>query len=192
MLGAVLLTATFFFVLRQSSIGGAQIDTMTYQNQKAYLESYVEYVKSLDQTALENLSLTNPINFDNGAIIGNVTNQVEEIEGVLDSGDSVDYTFVTANVDIEWNLCSDGEDSDLEITPDPGAPTTGLCGDYESLVAFSGGPLTLTSLNAPLHYRITNAIAGTPVTDNQWHISLNTNLGYGKVVEVEEAFVATP
>ncbi|MBU0577366.1 hypothetical protein KJ742_05275 [Patescibacteria group bacterium] len=189
MLGALLLTATFFFVLRLNSLSGVQIDTMNYQNQKAYLESYVEYIKSLDPLDL----VAGPVHFDDNTIVGTVTNQVEAIEGVLDSGDSVDYTFAAVNVDIEWNLCSDGEDSDLAISPDPGPPATGSCGDYDSFVSSPGaGLITLTSLNAPLHYRITNPDPldnGGLVTDKQWHINLFINLGYGKKIEVEEAFV---
>ena len=61
-IGTILISAYFFFATRQLAKAKAQSETMEYRNQKAYLESYIDYLTEHPQV------MSNQ-EFDNGAII---------------------------------------------------------------------------------------------------------------------------
>lgn len=192
LLGALLLTATFFFMIRQSTSGKSQIETIEYQNNKEFFESYVDYIKSLDVTELN--SIKGRISFED--ITGSITNEVEEITGVLDSGDDITYEF-NGNLNIEWNKCGDSNNSDLVLDGTEKSYTGGNCGtaDYDDITVENiiAASFNLLAPNAPFYYRITAVDpVATTLLDKKWHLNLTMNLGYGKKLEVDESFYPAP
>ena len=186
------MTSVFFFLaIRLGVLGGIQRESMEYQNQKAYLQSYVDYIMSLAPAELE--LIKGDIDFD--GITGTITNEVNEIVGVLDAGESVEYKF-DGTIDVDWNLCSNNYKEDIAIAGTEYthvAPPPPLCSDLspgyddiKSTVAVTN-PFTIETKGAPIHYKIT-PVTPTQLLDSQWHLSASIDLGYGKNIEIEKMF----
>jgi hypothetical protein len=185
------MTSVFFFLaIRLGGLGGIQRESMEYQNQKAYLQSYVDYIMSLTPVQLE--TIKGDITFD--GITGTITNEVDEIVGVLDAGESDEYKFA-GTIDIEWNLCSNNHKEDIviagfEYTHDTATPSCSDASpgydDSESGIVVID-PFTIEAKSAPIYYKIT-PVSPTQLFDNQWHLSAKIDLGYGKKIEAEEVW----
>lgn len=165
---------------------------MIHQNQKAYLKSYANYLESLNKGDLE----TAIIEGLPDGISGAVTNQVNEITGVLDSGEDIEYTF-DGDTNIEWNLCSNNQKGGMKIDdteyPHDGTEciTTETGYDDESLSIAVMNPFTITATSAPFHYKIT-ATDGSNITDNKWRMDLSVETEYRKKIEIKRTFIPKP
>jgi hypothetical protein len=202
LLGVAMTSAFFFLATRMSGMGGITRETMEYTNQKVYLESYVDYIMSLTPAQLEtikgNLSFdqisTDPLKY---IINGTLTNEVDEITGVLDEGGvSAPYKFAGI-INIEWNSCTNNNREDIVINGVPYAhipPPPPLCSDTspgyddKALSVSVSNPFTISTKGAPVYYRITNAAVGGKLPSDTWHLKASIDLGYGKKVEVEGWF----
>ena len=180
LLGVAMTSVFFFLAIRLGGLGGIQRESMEYQNQKAYLQSYVAYLMEnpgeMDEEFIDEI------------IKVTLTKSVPAITGILDSGTSVDYSISTT-VNIEWNLCSEIENGNIEVDPG-GTIATGQCGtkNYDSFMQSSPSEtLTLKSPDAPFHYRITKQ-GGGDLMDNLWHLDAEIRLGFRKKIEMEKVF----
>jgi hypothetical protein len=180
LLGVMLTSVFFFMATRLSGMGAEQRQTIQYQNQKAYLDSYVAYL------------MKHPSEID-GKVDGidiKLTQNVTEITGIVDSGkSSAPYPFA-GTITVDWNLCGE-ENYKADITID-GAPhqyAGGGCsgGEYDDSASGINVPsdFTITAPNAPFYYRITSS---NPMKDNKWHLTASIDFGYGKKIEVEKVF----
>jgi len=185
LLGFVLTSVFFFFGMRQRANIAIQRDTALILNSKMYLESYADYLEANAQETA--------INFD--GIKGGVTKIVNKIEGIADIGVATNYQFgASKQIFVEWNKCSDNLGGGLMVngavythdgTPDCDQAET----EYDDVI----GPITVTdpiieTANAPFYFRIT----GTDLTDNEWHLELERDLGYGKKTSISRTFPASP
>jgi hypothetical protein len=185
LLGVMLTSVFFFMAIRLSGMGTLQRETIQHQNQKAYLKSYVAYL-------MENPSEIDG-KFDNIKI--KLTQNVDEITGVLDSGKSVTYPF-SGTINIDWNLCADNQKGDLNVqgtdyTHDSsaGQECAPIGDEYDDSRSGINVPpdFTITAPNAPFHYRIKSADS-VQLKDNKWHLTASINLGYMKKIEMEKTF----
>lgn len=198
LIGSVLLTSTFFFILRQNMNSMSQIETIKYQNSKAYLESYANFIMSLNDPALEGMK--GDINYGNGAVSGSISQNVNSVIGFVDSGDkSAEYQF-TGNFKIQWNKCSDNNSADIMVFYDSAQTTLRHNAGPSSCSIFSDGyydtdlsisvnsiPFSIQSLGAPTYYQISR-IDGAPITEDKWHLNLTMNLGFGDIIEINKVF----
>ena len=183
LLGVMLTSVFFFLAMRLSGLGLSQRETMEYQNQKAYLESYVAYL-------MENPSEPDTT-FDNIEV--ELTQNVSEITGVLDSQGEVEYGF-SGTIIIDWNLCSDNNKGDMEVqgvihvhdSASECSSSSAGHDDQESGVNVPD-PFSIKAPNAPFHYKITPGL-GTQLKDNKWHLEASMDLGYGKKIKIEKVF----
>lgn len=191
MLGFVLTSVFFFFGMRQRAMVSVQRDTTTILNTRAYLESYANYIETLDLSELNNLK-SSGIDFDNGIITGTITNEVSEINGMIDVGSSTSYTF-SGNIYVEWSKCPDDLKGGVLINDVPYSHDSGVeCGPSETYDDVAGAiavtdPVIKTQ-NTPFNYRITPGDGSTQLVDNQWHLEISSELDYGKVITVKRTF----
>ncbi len=177
LLGVLLTTVFFFTATRLQFNASVQRETIAIQNQRAYLESFVEYAKSKGPGVynFEGMNIT-------------ISDQVDTIEGFLDIGDIVQFTFID-DVTVCWNQGT--ENGDIIINDDPkgaGVPCSNS-GSYSSTVAISDGvPLKLQTLQAPLHYYVESNPVGTQLIDVKKHLTATASLEYGKEIRIEEIF----
>lgn len=195
-LGVMLTTVFFFFALRLRDSATIQRDVMVHQNQKAYLNSFADYLETLDDTQLENLK--GSLNAD--GITGTLTNEVEGttgLTGVVDFGQEKSFDFF-GDLTIEWNRCSHNLAADMVVikadtteevknhdTDSPSCAAVSPGYDDTVDVTIPAAPFKLKAVNAPFEYRLTS---DSPLTSNQWHFTGRVDLGYGKKVEVERIF----
>jgi hypothetical protein len=180
LLGVMLTSVFFFMATRLSGMGAEQRQTIQYQNQKAYLDSYVAYL------------MAHPSEID-GKVDGiniKLTQNVTEITGILDSGKTSDPYPFAGTITVDWNLCGEDYDADITINGITYPGTVGSCGDGEEYDDSQTGinvppDFTITAPNAPFYYRITSS---NPMKDNKWHLTAGIDLGYGKKIEVEKVF----
>ncbi len=192
LLGFLLTSVFFFFSMRQRATITVQRDTVAILNARAYLESYADYIELLDEAELNSL-ISSGADFDDD-IIGTVTNVVDKIDGIADTGVPVQYTFTNKEIYIEWNKCSENIEGDLRVNNAIYRhDADSVCGiadeGYDDVI----GPITVTNptietLNAPFYYRIT----GTDLTDSKWHLELSTELHFGKKITVKRTFQPNP
>ena len=183
LLGVMLTSVFFFLAMRLAGLGLTQRETMEYQNQKAYLESYVAYL-------MENPSELDTT-FDNIEV--ELTQNVSEITGIVDSQSEVEYEF-SGTIIIDWNLCSENYKGDMEVQgalhEHDGASecesSSAGHDDQESGVNVPN-PFTIKASNSPFHYKITPGL-GTQLKDKKWHLEASMDLGYGKKIKIEEVF----
>lgn len=176
MLGVVLTSVFFFFAMRLRMNSATQRDTIVYQDQKAYLDSYVGYLMAHPSETT--------INFDD--ITGSLTQKTFEITGLLDSGAEIPYAITDA-VTVKWNTC--GQETGNLLVNDSieklhvANPT---CSEYEDQVSLPAGTsLKLKSLDSPFHYSISSTAL---LTDTKWHLKASIPLEYGKTIDVERTF----
>ena len=203
LLGFMLTSIVFFFSVRLRDNSGLERDTMFYKNQKTYLESYVNYLESLDDTELDGLKGT--LDFD--GIKGILDNEFFEVEGFLDSGDSVTYEFVSApalaattSITIEWNLCSENHNGNLVLTHADGTgihysgSSTTCDEEYKNKInsnintSDTNKSFTIQALDSPFYYKINSTDGTTKIIDKKWHITAYIDGGYGKKIKIEEVF----
>jgi hypothetical protein len=181
LLGVAMTSAFFFLATRMGSMGWITRDSMEYANQKAYLESYADYLTT-------NPSVMDGVEFD--GITVDLTNEVDEITGVLDAGGTKTYSIDSDAIVIKWNKC--GETGGLEIDQTiatQGAAQCGIGDIYDNF--FTTNTITsiiLTSLSSPLHYSIKSTTSDKKITSDTWHLNASIDLGYGKKIEVEREF----
>jgi len=174
LLGLVLTSVFFFLSVRLGVLGSAQRDAMEYQSSKAYLDSYVAYLKQ------ESIQIDAEVN----GIYINLTQIVDEITGFVDSGDSKVYS-ITDVVNVEYNTCEGATavETGVIITDPTGTSSSNYCNssqEYDSRVTVdAGGTLTITSVGAPTHFRIRSTTATNTLTDTLWHLDADIDLGYG-------------
>ena len=196
MLGLLMTTTLFYAVIRFGNISEKQEETIEYQTQKAFFDSYMDYLRenptdmSGDYEGIEdgvsNISIT-------------LTQTIGEITGAVESDNSITYTDIsgdtTGNIEvkIEYNLCENNtqtEFANVEITPPfNGTPASQPCASFDYynhvLVTLAeDNDLILTSLDAPFHYKIT----GTDLKDTKWHLDADMRFGFGKRLRVSEVF----
>ena len=184
LLGVSLATVFFFFSQRLNSNAEAQRETIQYQNARLFFESYVAYVQSLDETDLA--SLRGPIDFQ--GITGTLTNEAEEVTGLLDAGQSVTYELsgdATMQAKIEWDACDDEDDVEiLEVTPYDGSAETNCAPgfDYDNYALSQTGASSfeLTATGAPVGYRIIPMNPATTLYDKEWKLDLSYTVGFRK------------
>ena len=187
LLGIILTSTFFFFAVRLNANTAIQRNSIIHQNQKAYLKSYADYLETLTEIELSNIVLP-------GDIKGSITNQTNEITGVLDSGEDITYNFV-GDINIDWNLCSNNQKGDILIDGTEYLHDTAECGievegydDITSAPVTVINPFTITAPNAPIQYKIT-AGAGTQLLDNKWTINFSVDTEYGKKIEIKKVFM---
>ncbi|MBI5411897.1 hypothetical protein HZA43_01835 [Candidatus Peregrinibacteria bacterium] len=187
-IGLALTTAFFFLAVRLGVMRDAQRDTIAYHSQKAYLESYVAYLKAHPPGPVPSLD------FD--GIKASMTRQ-PTIDGVLDSGAGTTLDLSGSGdlgtITVHWNLCGE-EAGDLMIVTDPPKPHGGAScpsGEYaDSFQLLSSPPpsFLLRSMNAPLHYRITHSGTGA-FNKAKWALHAEIPVGnFGKKIEMDEVF----
>jgi hypothetical protein len=189
LLGVMMTSVFFFLAMRLSGMGAIQRDSMEYQNLKAYMESCVGYFMSLP--AIDLMADTDLIGCED--ITGMITNQVEEITGVLDADGSVTYNF-GGLINVEWNLCSDnyGEDILIDGVEYEHGPTSLCPGYYDKAEAILvANPFTIKTKGAPIYYKIT-PVASTQLVDNRWQIHAEMDLGYRDKIVIDETFIPKP
>lgn len=200
LMGISLATVFFFFSQRLGANAASQRETMEYLTARIFLESYVDYIQTLDPSDLEILrEAPSGISFE--GITGTVTNEVENIVDVVDAnGESAEYKFAD-NVDIEWNLCASSFKSDL-IVDDAGDATYSHVGPPYCAAELPGYndettidvhiPFKIKSPSAPFQYRITSSTDGQLVFDNKWQLNLELPLGFRKKLTANRIFTPGP
>ncbi len=182
MLGFVLTSVFFFFGLRQRANIMVQRDTIAILNARNYLESYANY---LEINPTSNTSIDPSIELS-------ITQEVEEIEGMVDlEQNDIEYTF-DGDVFVEWNHCEDSLKGNLIVEDEVYESTGGGCPneEYDDVA----GPITITipltieTQTVPFRYRIVPEDQNTTLLDNEWHLKLTKDLGYRRVVKVERTF----
>ncbi len=172
MLGLMMTTVFFYAAIRFGNLSEKQEETIEYQSQKAFFDSYMDYLKThsseISNEMREGINIT-------------LTQTTDEITGVVESQDNVTYEdIVTGDVKVEYNFC--GESANIETTPNyTVGPATQPCtsfdyGNYVLVTLLADEDLVLTSLDAPFHYRIT----GTDLKDTKWHLDAEMRFGFGK------------
>lgn len=183
MLGFVLTSVFFFFGMRQRANVAVQRDTVEILNTRSYLKSYADYLQKNAETIGE-------LDSEFDGIQALLTKQVDEIEGIADAGVLINYSF-NDTISIEWNKCSDGFKGDLlvgeNIYPHDNSKECGNAdGGFDDTISSIpvSGLFSISTANAPFHYRIT----GTGLLDNKWHLELSTTLDYGKKIRTKRLF----
>lgn len=195
MMGVSLAVVFFFFSLRLNSSVTAQRQTMEYLNARLLTDSYEAYLENLSAAQLN--SIKGPINFH--GLTGTLTNDSDQLTGVVDEDAESSPFHFGGSVKIEWNLCSKNLKADLILKS--GAETTHAhhagpsCSssnpDYDDSIPATvvTDPFTLKSNGAPFYYRITSTVAGTPLPGPEWLISFNLPVSFRKNITVNKAFV---
>ena len=184
MLGFVMTSVFFFFIMRQRANIAVQRDTVSILNKKAYLESFADYVENLSAANLAKITLP----FD--GITGTVTNNPKELTGSVEMEEKKEYKF-SGEIYIEWNKCTANMKADLDLDGTLYQAKNGGCnGTYDDAI----GPIavkdsfTLKALNAPFYYRITAKDDKTTLIDGKWHMDLSIDLGNGKKENIKKSF----
>ena len=198
-LGTILVSSYFFFATRQLSKSKAQAETIEYQNQKAYLESYVDYLISKTKT---NPAVMDNVVFDDGLItVDELSNETDIITGSLDLGESVDYEISgDKSFTIEWNRCDNNYKADVLIkdgateNTQPHSTNTPSCpaspnqyDDTTSPITISGNSFSINAIDAPFHYRIT-VIGDTQVKGKEWYLKAHLDMDHKKKITIERMF----
>jgi hypothetical protein len=196
MLGLLLTSVFFFFSMRQRTMIAVQRDTAAQQSAKMLLDSYADYLQMHPVEIGTNREKFYGVStFDD--ILTRLTQRVDSIENLVDSGLGQEQTYnlpSPGSIYVEWNRCSDGLKGDLRINGilyKHTAPAT--CKEYDDVVGplSVSGDFTIETLNAPFFFRIKGA-AGTTAYDNQWHMELIKDLGYGKEISIRRTFPVVP
>lgn len=172
MLGLLMTTVFFYAAIRFGNMESKQQETIEYQTQKAFFDSYMDYLKDnpseIPSEMREGINIT-------------LTQTTDEITGVIESEADITYEdIVTGDVKVEYNFCD--ESANIETTPNyTVGPATQPCtsfdyGNYVLVTLLEDEDLVLTSLDAPFHYRIT----GTDLKDTKWHLDAEMRFGFGK------------
>jgi hypothetical protein len=184
LLGVILTSVFFFFALRLNMNALIQRQATEELNKRAFFESYVGYL-------MENPSEINSQEFEGVTVT--LTQEVEEIRGVLDVDQEIEYPIDKA-VKVEWNLCSKNYKMPIEIgedryehATDPSCSTSSPGYDDMQDLTVSNS-LKLKAIGAPTHYRITPQSPNDTVTDNKWHLTAEMDLGRWKKVRRVEVF----
>ena len=198
MLGFILTSVFFFFIMRQRANIAVQRDTVKILNQKAYLESFADYVMSLDPTkkdgkaALDKLKI---VNFD--GITGTVTNESTSITGIADLGaPPTQHDMGSAkNIIIEWNKCNANMNGDLYVNNTLYKSGTGDCKNKEykdiagPIKIQTGSPkISIKAGSAPFYYRLTSKSGKMALADGKWQMDLQISLVYGKTARIKKNF----
>ncbi|PIZ72021.1 hypothetical protein COY07_03835 [Candidatus Peregrinibacteria bacterium CG_4_10_14_0_2_um_filter_43_11] len=193
-LGVMLTSVFFFFGTRLQRTASIQRSTIAYQNQKNYLKSYAEYIKTLSMDQLGSLTTAdlNEVN-GNNEITGTINHAANSIEGFLDSGESRTYTDLpNEKMLIEWNLCNLEQEGDLIINNETLKNHIPNCGggtyDENTAVTITDTQLTLTAISGPFNYRLSTE-SGTMLTDVNWHLNLSIPLPFKETFKIEETFI---
>ncbi len=195
LLGVLLATAFLFFSLRFGDGKALQRLAMDQANQKAYVESYSNYIQALPEADL--MALEGELSFDEGQIVGQLTNNVEALEGVLDAGQQKTFEGVAGGIVIRFNLCGPSGDPiefgtlDIDqVTGFGSSDQCGLGGGYDNFITSTvSSPFNLTATNAPLHYRVEWLDTEAGFDGEQCTLQLVSGFGNRNRVEVEEVFV---
>lgn len=194
LLGISLATVFFFFAQRLGANVASQRETMEYQSTKIFFESYIAYLEGLGLADLNTIKAAGDINLE--GISGTVTNEVTEITGVLDAGESVTYGITgdgTEKAKIEWDHCDDQDDLEiLDVDPNIGVAETDCPpGDieYDNYAESIAATFDLEATAAPVSYRILPMTEPTVLLDNKWQIDLEMSLGFRKKLTVQRTFI---
>lgn len=179
-IGLALSTAFFFLATRLGLARDTQQESVLYFSQRAYLETYVDYLAGQSPYAQD-------IDFD--GISGRVE-KGDTIEGVLDiNGSSPDYDLTgdLGTVTVSWNTCD--ESGDLLIngilhTHSSGPCTAGAYDDSFNLLLPLPASLQLTAASSPLHYRIARS-GPDKLVNARWQIHASIPLKYGKKITIK-------
>ena len=194
LMGISLATVFFYFSQRLNSNMAAQRETIEYQNARLYFESYVAYILSLDHATLE--TMRGDIDFDNGEITGTLTNAAETLTGVLDSGDSVQFSAAFGGlgdrVKVQWDACP-GIDLVELITIDGSEPVfvTGGCDalGYENTADTTLTSFTLSAPGAPTSYQLTAITYPSAVLYGpEWTLQLEQSIGFRRKLVTNISF----
>jgi len=194
-LGLSLATVFFFFAQRLNMNSANQRDTIQYQNARALIESYADYLSSLDGVSLS--SLNGNLSLMDGAITGTLSNEVPYIERVLDAGASVslDASFPTPASDkviVEWDACPVSVTEILEIDVEPPIVDGGCGGsDYENSADVTDTAFTLTAPAGPVAYRV-SPIGGAVILDNKWQLHLEMPVNFRRTITIDRVIRPTP
>ncbi len=193
LLGITLTTVFFFFSQRLNFSAVQQRKTIEYQNAKMFLDSYADYLETLDSGELKTIRDTGAISFE--GITGTVTNAVNAITGVLDEGDTVKYVIslpeLTDKITVSWNLCANDEAGRVFLSDDFDNPITTECNvpgvTYEGTAELTKTPFELSAPMAPVSYKIL-PLGKAVLYDNYWTADLEISIGLRKKVKVERIF----
>ncbi|MDH5597427.1 MAG: hypothetical protein OEY44_04935 [Candidatus Peregrinibacteria bacterium] len=192
LLGLSLATVFFFFAQRLNMNSANQRDTIQYQNARALIESYADYLSALDAASLSGLS--SELSLLDGAITGTLSNAVPYIEGVLDAGASVslDASFPTPasdKVKVEWDACPVSATEILEISGSPSL-ASGNCPSlaYENSAELTDASFTLTAPAGPVSYRV-SPIGGAVILDNKWQLHLEMPVNFRRSITIDKVII---
>ncbi|MBN2095770.1 hypothetical protein JW752_00010 [Candidatus Peregrinibacteria bacterium] len=181
MLGFLLTSVFFFFAFGQRKNIEEQRKTVDILNARMYLESLADYFQKYPGE--KNTT------YDNVRTV--LTQNVQSIEGVADVGieGAAEYQF-SGPIFVEWNRCASNLKGDLVVNgvvyKHDAGDECDITGEYDDVA----GPISVTSpfkietLNRPFFFRIN----GDNLKDNEWHLTLTTDIGYGKEIRVERTF----
>lgn len=195
MLGFVLTSVFFFFGLRQRANIMVQRDTIAILNARNYLESYADYLEAHPSEINTSFDIDIEVN---------LTQEVDEIEGMVDLGQEISYEF-DGSIYVEWNNCADSLKGNLLVDHDSNPSTDDIIGEaiggtcdpsIPDSTTFDdvAGPITVNNpfiiktQTIPFHYRIVPEDQSTTLMDNEWHLKLTKDLDYGRTVKVERTF----
>lgn len=193
-LGMIMTSVFLFMAIRLSKTNGLKRETLDFLQQKAYAQSYVGYLKQLETQELEGVR-DSESGIDYDGITGVLTNEVEEIKGYLDHGQSITLPIDGGRI-IEWNECVQGilkEQGELVSSPDFSSHFVDGCSDdppdsYDQTgIVHGNDTFTLTSIGEPTHYRITSN--GSFFSD-QWNLNVEVKLEGGRVLRLKERWKA--
>ncbi len=187
MLGLTLTTIFFYFSQRLNLAAAIQRKSIEEQSAVQFLESYADYVESLDAVGLKTLS--GDLDYYDGLITGTLINQSKTVEGGLDTGEAIEYQ-ANGTIIVEWGLCDNNEKGrPLTIEPEPEDEiNTGNCGIYDSNTQVTGPTITLSAPLAPLNYRL-SPLDNAVIEGNTWHLDLKMQVNNKKILTVEREFI---
>ena len=172
LLSISLTTVFFFFAQRLNFSAMAERQAIETQNAMVFLQSYADYVQSLNFDQLINMS--GPI--EEGALSGELSNAVNQIKGAVDGGQSITYHVGQGKAKVEWGLCSKDEAGrPFELNPAENQKLENCSGGYDQSAEVQTA-FTLTAGEVPVSYRIT-PLADAILYDQTWHLELHQKLG---------------
>lgn len=194
LLGLSLATVFFFFSQRLNAGAASQRETIEYQNARLFFESYIAYLQNLSAADLIALRDDDGGKIDFEGITGTLTNEADEITGVVDAGGTSGEYHFDDEVNIDWNSCANNFKTDLVVgdgtdTIFPHVNNSCPSGGYDDTkVVDVHDPFKLKSNGAPFAYKIYSTTPDQPVFDNKWQIDLELSLGFRKKLTTSLTF----
>jgi hypothetical protein len=191
LLMGITLATVFFFFSQRLNLGVAnQRKSMEYLNAELLMESYADYLQSLNELQLE--ALRGDLTFE--GMTGTLTNETEEITGMLDADAEVTYTATlkpASYVKVEWGDCPLKDTDLLSINSLIAVPSPGPCSTYGGLTSTTDPSFTLRALSGPINYKL-SYVGDAKLYDNEWHLTLESIVSFRKKITLDRTFTPAP